>query len=588
MHTYYKLFNFFIIILLINVNLNAYDLKSSWLKNPSSSFSFVDSCANFWILAHDDVNGGFYHDISRNGDVLSSAKGLVSLSRNAYGFIRSFMLTGNEAYLDYARSALDYMYENLWDEENGGWISTNEKTAFDHHYALLGIAAAVEVMDNKNDREMLEKGLNFIEKAFWDDREDYMGYYDKTTITADYSWNKSFNATVDAITTHQWLLFLLTRDEKYKIRLLELKKNILNHLYASMQYQQIGFAELYNSNWEIDEGQRRTIMGHVLKTAWSLGRLSYVDLYDRNCWLTGEKMIKEVLENGYDHEFGGPYKDYDRIDGSMYMYGALDTAKAWWQMEQAVMAGLYFWGGSKDSSYLKMADESLNFFLKYFVDKEYGEVYADRSRNGGKVKTDWGYWDENKGSAWKAAYHSIETAYYTYLYATTFIHTDTVTLHYNFSIEEQDRDVRLEPIQDIFLTPVDVSYKNNNYSDFSNFTLHLPAGRGGHFIVNYIRSVHEIDEITEQAVPQTVYMGQNYPNPFNSKTVIPFRLDNNSHIIIKIFDIKGRLIDIPVNAYYDGGDHKINWNSENIVSGLYFYMIEGANNQQVKKMLIVK
>jgi len=39
-----------------------------------------------------------------------------------------------------------------------------------------------------------------------------------------------------------------------------------------------------------------------------------------------------MYEHGWDKEFGGPYKDYDRITGQMKLWGLTDTTKAWWQM----------------------------------------------------------------------------------------------------------------------------------------------------------------------------------------------------------------------------------------------------------------
>ena len=54
--------------------------------------------------------------------------------------------------------------------------------------------------------------------------------------------------------------------------------------------------------------------------------------------------------------------------GEMLMWGQADTAKAWWQMEQAVTAGLMMYNITGESQYLQMADETLKFFMTYFVD----------------------------------------------------------------------------------------------------------------------------------------------------------------------------------------------------------------------------
>jgi len=79
----------------------------------------------------------------------------------------------------------------------------------------------------------------------------------------------------------------------------------------------------------------------------------------------------------------------------MLMWGKTDTAKAWWQMEQAVTSGLFLYEITGKNMYLQMADETLLFFMKYFVDHTYGEVYENRTKYGLQI------WDTDKAAAAK-------------------------------------------------------------------------------------------------------------------------------------------------------------------------------------------
>jgi mannose/cellobiose epimerase-like protein (N-acyl-D-glucosamine 2-epimerase family) len=76
-------------------------------------------------------------------------KAMLSQTRNAYGYVRAYMLTGNDLYLQMAREGLNFLYNHAWDPNYGGWYNrmdrqgnpggaTNNKSAFDQHYALLG------------------------------------------------------------------------------------------------------------------------------------------------------------------------------------------------------------------------------------------------------------------------------------------------------------------------------------------------------------------------------------------------------------------------------------------------------------------
>lgn len=182
-------------------------------------------------------------------------------------------------------------------------------------------------------------------------------------------------------------------------------------------------------------------MWPVLKTAWCLARIYQLEknpLY----LTTAESLAQNVLNKGYDFRNGGPYKDYNRITGDMMMYGITDTAKAWWQMEQAITAGLMLYQLSGKEQYLQMADETLDFFMKYFVDHVYGEVYENTNKYGGII-TQWG---STKGNSGKAAYHSIETGYYTYLYGKFLVKKEPATLYYSFSSQQQERQLRMRPV----------------------------------------------------------------------------------------------------------------------------------------------
>ncbi len=87
-----------------------------------------------------------------------------------------------------------------------------------------------------------------------------------------------------------------------------------------------------------------------------------------------------------------------------------------------------------------MADETINFFMQYFVDHQNGEVYAEQKRCGGYA------WNEAKGNSGKSGYHSIETGYYTYLYGNLLYQFQPAVLNYNFYSLPVDREINLTPL----------------------------------------------------------------------------------------------------------------------------------------------
>jgi mannose/cellobiose epimerase-like protein (N-acyl-D-glucosamine 2-epimerase family) len=491
---------FLLVFVIGETVLGQYVVTSPYLVNPENMLGYVDSCARIWANVYDPANGGFYTNVDRFGNpntAWGTDKDLLTQTRNAYGLTRAYMLTGNDAYLDLARGALDFMYAHGWDPTHGGWYGeldrfgnpinpSGEKTAFDQHYALLGISASYEATRDTADLRWLLQGYAKNDAQLWDHRPQYAGYFH--AVNSDWSMGsgKSFNATVDAITTHLLTLVLQDGDTVHRGRLLDLAENILGRLVPTMDLQTIGFVEMFDADWEWTDdpadNNTRTIMGHVLKAAWCLARIHQL-LPDTSYVAGAEKLVGDVLLKGYDHQFGGPYKDYDRVTGEMFMYGQTDTAKAWWQMEQAVLAGLLLHDITGRSEYLRMADETLGFFMTHFVDHQYGDVYSDRTRSGGQM------WGLEKGSHFKAGYHSIELGYYVYLYGKLILRREPITLHYRIESGGSQRELRMNPLalDSAQYAITAVRLDGAPYADFDGGRrlLRLPAGVGGRFEVAY-------------------------------------------------------------------------------------------------------
>jgi hypothetical protein len=84
---------------------------------------------------------------------------------------------------------------------------------------------------------------------------------------------------------------------------------------------------------------------------------------------------------------------------------------------------------------------------------------------------------------------------------------------------------------------------------------------------------------------------QNYPNPFNNATQISFYLPHASQVKLTIFDVLGRVVDVPASSQLEAGSHRLTWQSS-APSGVYFYKLEAARGTAkhvaLKKMLLLK
>ncbi|MEQ9104330.1 MAG: AGE family epimerase/isomerase [Rhodothermales bacterium] len=536
--------------------------QSAWLQDPDGLIAFARSNADFWAATYDPDRGGFYTNVGREGQVLSSRgtnKDVLTQSRNAYGMIRAFQMTGDETYLEYARGALDFMYDHGWDHTYGGWrnnISSlgipyniqQDKTAFLHHYALLGPMAMMEAtVGVEVDSVWFHRGLEYNNTVLWDARPGHEGYYDRVDWRSQNPTGKSFNATVDALTTHA-----LQESQMYggqnRDRLELLAQNILDRFLPTMADNAIGFAEKYDSDWKVLSNERLSIMGHVLKTAWVLERLDAVfridaarpngggaaELFGRALTDASDVLFEHVLERGYDHEFGGPYKDYDRVTGEMQLWGLADTTKAWWQMQQAVMAGMT--NRDHDDGY-RIADETLDFFEDFFVDDVYGEVYADRTRRGGAIPQ----WGDHKGDGFKAGYHSTELAWYTFLYD-AWIGGHAITLYWRAWPVSRDTEKVFAPWEDggRNMGILDVTLDGQSIGRPGSFedAWIIPAGTEGVLAVSFGFGPGPVATEGAATLPAAPTLTA-YPNPFTDYLTIEW---NEGPVNVVFTDVLGRIV----------------------------------------------
>ncbi|RMD48243.1 MAG: T9SS C-terminal target domain-containing protein, partial [Ignavibacteria bacterium] len=90
--------------------------------------------------------------------------------------------------------------------------------------------------------------------------------------------------------------------------------------------------------------------------------------------------------------------------------------------------------------------------------------------------------------------------------------------------------------------------------------------------------------------PKEFKLFQNYPNPFNPETKIKFTIPGNSSksVSIKVYDVLGKLITTLVNEKMLPGEYEVNFNGNNLSSGVYFYVLKSGNVSLSQKMILMK
>ena len=77
------------------------------------------------------------------------------------------------------------------------------------------------------------------------------------------------------------------------------------------------------------------------------------------------------------------------------------------------------------------------------------------------------------------------------------------------------------------------------------------------------------------------------PNPVQSKVCFEYSLTKPTHVIMKITDQQGRLIETLVNSHQDWGPKKVIWDANHLKSGIYFCRIIAGDRKMIRKFIKV-
>jgi predicted GH43/DUF377 family glycosyl hydrolase len=96
-----------------------------------------------------------------------------------------------------------------------------------------------------------------------------------------------------------------------------------------------------------------------------------------------------------------------------------------------------------------------------------------------------------------------------------------------------------------------------------------------------------IEGVAEEML-KTYILSQNYPNPFNPSTGIKFALPKPEIVKIKVYNTIGQHISTILNKPMRAGHHEVEFNAQNLSSGIYYYRIEAGEFQDLKKMILLR
>jgi len=123
------------------------------------------------------------------------------------------------------------------------------------------------------------------------------------------------------------------------------------------------------------------------------------------------------------------------------------------------------------------------------------------------------------------------------------------------------------------------------FTDHFNFKVEISSANWPYW-VDSLEVVVSVED--KETLPSEFTLEQNFPNPFNSATEIQYSIPQRSNVTIKAYDILGNEVTTLVNAEKDQGVYTINFDANNLASGLYLYRIQAGSFIDTKKMILLK
>ncbi|HSH19063.1 MAG TPA: T9SS type A sorting domain-containing protein [Draconibacterium sp.] len=85
-----------------------------------------------------------------------------------------------------------------------------------------------------------------------------------------------------------------------------------------------------------------------------------------------------------------------------------------------------------------------------------------------------------------------------------------------------------------------------------------------------------------------VSLGQNFPNPAMDNTNIKFSVASSGKVSLHVMDITGKVVATLIHGELQAGEHSIQFKTDEIPDGIYFYRLDAGNFSVTKKLIVNK
>lgn len=355
----------------------------------------------FWLkYGMDNVNGGIYTCLDREGNLMDSTKSVWFQGRAGFIFAYAYNhIDKNPEFLKASKSCLDFIEKYCFDSDGrmyfevtaNGTPLRKRRYVFSECFAIIAMAEYSKATGDKDYAkkalDLFKNVLHFIETP---------GLLEPKYLPTQQAIGHSI--TMILINTASIVRSVMPDpilDKTIDNSIESLRKYFLHPEYKALLEMVTPDGEL------IDTINGRVINpGHCIETAWFL-----LEEAKFRGWNEGKgKEIKDLAllildwswDWGWDKEYGGiiNFRDCKGFPAQDYS----QDMKFWWPQTEGIIAALYAYEATGDEKYLKMHKLVNDWAYQHLPDKEFPEWFGYLHRDGTLAQT-------AKGNIFKGPFH---------------------------------------------------------------------------------------------------------------------------------------------------------------------------------------
>lgn len=77
------------------------------------------------------------------------------------------------------------------------------------------------------------------------------------------------------------------------------------------------------------------------------------------------------------------------------------------------------------------------------------------------------------------------------------------------------------------------------------------------------------------------------PNPSTTTTTLGFTVTNSAIVTVDVFNASGELVEQLAQQQFDAGHHSLNWNTQNVESGVYYVRLQSGKTITTQKVVVI-